>query len=224
MKRITLILLLILAIKGYADPIEKQPNAKVLSRTPRIYLIQNFLSSAECDHIIKEASNKLSRSLVIDLETGEGTVDTSRTSHGMDFQFHQDPILQNIEKRIATYTQIPEEYGEALQVLNYGIGAEFTPHFDYFQKDYPGHTVHLDVGGQRVATLIMYLNTVEEGGETVFPEANIKVQPIKGNAVLFYNCTPEGKEDPLTLHSGYPVTKGDKWIITKWLRQKPMQQ
>ena len=88
--------------------------------------------------------------------------------------------------------------------------------------------MHLDVGGQRVATLIMYLNTVEEGGETVFPEANIKVQPIKGNAVLFYyNCTPEGKErkeDPLTLHSGYPVTKGDKWIITKWLRQKPMQQ
>ena len=112
MKRITLILLLILAIKGYADPIEKQPNAKVLSRTPRIYLIQNFLSSAECDHIIKEASNKLSRSLVIDLETGEGTVDTSRTSHGMDFQFHQDPILQNIQKRIATYTQIPEEYRE----------------------------------------------------------------------------------------------------------------
>lgn len=221
MKRIYFILAILLCFKGYADHIEHQLNVKVLSRSPRIYLIENFLTPAECDHIIKEASAKLVRSAIIDPETGEGTIDTSRTSQGMDFQFHQDSILSNIEKRIATYTQIPIEYGEVLQVLNYGIGAQFTLHFDYFERDYPGHAVHLEQAGQRVATLIMYLNTVEEGGETVFPKANVKVKPIKGTAVLFYNCTPDGKEDPLTLHAGTPVRKGDKWIITKWLRQRP---
>lgn len=221
MKPIHFILVIFLCFKGYADPIESNPNVKVLSRTPRIYLIENFLTPAECDHIIKEASAKLVRSTIIDTDTGGETVDNSRTSYGMDFEFHKDSILKNIEKRIATYTQIPVEYGEVLQVLNYGVGAEFTPHFDYFDRDYPGHVVHLDLYGQRVATLIMYLNTVEEGGETIFPKANVRVKPIKGTAVLFYNCTPDGKEDPLTLHCGTPVIKGDKWIITKWLRQRP---
>ncbi|MBS0630186.1 MAG: 2OG-Fe(II) oxygenase [Verrucomicrobia bacterium] len=224
MKRICFILSLLLTLNGFTAPIESHPNVKVLSKTPRIYLIENFLTTAECDHIIQQANNKLERSVIIDLETGEGTVDTSRTSYGMDFQYHQDPILQSIEKRISTLTEIPLEYGEVLQVLNYGVGAEFTPHHDYFDRDYAGHAVHLEQAGQRVATLIMYLNTVPEGGETVFLKANVKVKPVKGTAVLFYNCTPDGKEDPLTLHSGAPVTKGDKWIVTKWLRQKPFQQ
>lgn len=221
MKRVYFILFFLLCFRGYADPIEHHPNVKVLSRSPRIYLIENFLTPAECDYIIKSANDRLVRSAIIDPDTGQDAINNARTSQGMDFKFHQDSILTNIEKRIANYTQIPLEYGEVLQLLNYGIGAEFTPHFDYFERDYPGHAVHFEQGGQRVATLIMYLNTVEEGGETIFPKANIKVKPIKCNAVLFYNCTPDGKEDPLTLHGGAPVLKGEKWIITKWLRQNP---
>jgi prolyl 4-hydroxylase len=64
----------------------------------------------------------------------------------------------------------------------------------------------------------MYLHTTEEGGETIFPRANVSVKPIKGNAVLFYNCLPSGQEDTLSLHGGAPVKKGEKWIATKWLR------
>lgn len=221
MKTIYFILVSFLCITGFADSIEKHPNVKVLSRKPRIYLIQNFLTQAECDHIISEAKDKLVRSAVIDPETGDDSIDDVRTSYGMDFLNHQDPVLANIEKRIANYTQVPVEYGEALQVLNYGVGAEFVPHHDYFEKQFPGHHVHLEQQGQRLATLIMYLNNVEDGGETIFPEAKVVVKPIKGNAVLFYNCTPDGKEDPLTLHAGTPVHKGEKWIVTKWLRERP---
>ncbi len=221
MKTIYFILISILCITGFADSVENRPNVKVLSRKPRIYLLEKFLSSKECDYIIAEAKDKLVRSAVIDPETGEDSIDDVRTSYGMDFQYHQDPILTNIENRIASYTQVPVEYGEALQVLNYGVGAEFIPHHDYFERDCPGHVIHLEQQGQRLATLIMYLNTVEDGGETIFPEAKVVVKPIKGNAVLFYNCTPDGKEDPLTLHAGTPVHKGEKWIVTKWLRERP---
>lgn len=224
MKRLFYILVVFLSVKCFATPLEKQPNVKVLSRTPRIYLIENFLSPAECDHIIKEAASKLVRSAIIDTDTGGGSINIARTSQGMDFEDHHDPILTRIEKRVSKYTEIPLEYGEVLQVLNYGVGAEFTPHYDYFESKYPGHAVHLDQAGQRVATLIMYLNTVDEGGETVFLRAGVKVKPVKGTAVLFYNCTPDGKEDPLTLHSGSPVTKGEKWIVTKWMRQKPFYE
>jgi prolyl 4-hydroxylase len=68
-----------------------------------------------------------------------------------------------------------------------------------------------------MATLIMYLNSTEKGGETIFPDANVAITPKKGNAVLFYNCLPCGKEDPLTLHGGSPVVQGEKWIATKWI-------
>jgi len=214
MKKIIYILLITFSVKLSAFEV------KELSSNPRIYLLENFLSAEECDHIIKEANTKLVRSAVVDSETGEDAIDISRTSQGMDFSEHQDMMLSAIEARISNYTKISKDHGEVLQVLNYGVGAQFTPHFDYFQKELPGHVVHLEQAGQRVVTLIMYLNDVEEGGATVFHKANVEVKPAKGRAVLFYNCTPDGKEDPLTLHSGSPVRKGEKWIMTKWLREK----
>ncbi len=65
----------------------------------------------------------------------------------------------------------------------------------------------------------MYLNTPEAGGETIFPYAHIKVTPCKGDALLFFDCQIDGAVDPLTLHGGAPVTSGEKWLATKWLRQ-----
>ncbi len=206
-----------------ADPIsiENFPNVKVLSQTPRIYSIEHFLTADECDHIANVAKEQLARSTVVDEKTGGNSLHPARTSQGMFFpQETTDPILKNIENRIATYTQIPVENGEAIQVLRYGVGGEYKPHYDYFDPAIPGSAPHLSRGGQRVATLIMYLKTTEEGGETIFPRAKIKVTPIKGDAVLFYNCTPNGKEDDLSLHGGVPVISGEKWIATKWLHGK----
>ncbi len=121
-----------------------------------------------------------------------------------------DPILKAIEEKIARVTQMPVENGEGLQVLHYKIGGEYQPHYDYFLSSQPGGSQALSRGGQRVATLIMYLNTTDEGGETIFPNAGIKVAPKKGTAVLFYNVTKAGTEDPQSLHGGVPVIAGRK--------------
>jgi len=110
------------------------------------------------------------------------------------------------------------ENGEGLQILHYGVGAEYKPHNDYFDASEPGGEVLLQRGGQRVATVVMYLNTPAGGGATVFPDGHFEVAAIKGNAVFF--SYDRAHEMTRTLHAGAPVKQGEKWIATKWLRER----
>jgi prolyl 4-hydroxylase len=107
-----------------------------------------------------------------------------------------------------------------LQILHYAAGGEYQPHFDYFPPDQEGSMVHTSRGGQRVATLIVYLNDVESGGTTIFPEARVAVTARQGGAVYFRYMNGRGQLDPMTLHGGAPVTNGEKWIMTKWMRER----
>lgn len=197
------------------------PVAVQLSESPRIFMLRGFLSDKECNHMIKISNPNLLASEVVDENKTGQTISKSRTSRGFFISDDwKDPISIKIEKRIAKLTNMPIENGESLYVLCYEIGKEFMPHHDYFDPNTPGGAECLLRGGQRIATVIMYLNTPEEGGETLFPEANISIKPRKGDAVLFYNCTPEGMVDPNSLHAGSPVIAGEKWIMTKWIRER----
>jgi prolyl 4-hydroxylase len=196
-------------------------SVETLSTSPRIYFLPDFLSEVECDHLIELARPHLQPSTVIDDHSAShGLLDSRRTSQGMFFSPElKDKTLRKVERRLATLTKLPVENGEAIQVLQYKKGAEYQPHYDYFNPSTTGGSGHLSRGGQRVATVIMYLNTPEKGGETIFPAAKVTVTPKKGSAVLFYNCSPTGEVDPLSLHGGAPVLLGEKWIATKWIRQ-----
>jgi prolyl 4-hydroxylase len=126
-------------------------------------------------------------------------------------------LIDRIERRIAQLVQWPLENGEGLQVLRYRPGAEYKPHHDFFDPAQPGTPTILRRGGQRVGTLVMYLNTPPRGGATTFPDVKLEVAPIKGNAVFFSYDRPHAST--LTLHGGAPVIEGEKWVATKWLRQ-----
>ncbi len=227
-----LAMITIFAVIGYAGTLhagkpsqtkqlpKKESKMDVLSWKPRVFYFHNFLSDEECDLLISKARPELKRSTVVDLETEGGKIHEARTSQGMFLAAnHQDPVITGIEERISRLTQIPMENGESIQVLSYGVGGEYKPHYDYFDGSTPGGALCLNRGGQRVASFIMYLNTPQAGGETIFPQAHISVTPKKGDAVLFYDCLPNGNIDPLTLHGGAPVIAGEKWIATRWLRQ-----
>jgi prolyl 4-hydroxylase len=122
--------------------------------------------------------------------------------------------------RIAEFMNWPQERGEGLQILHYHIGGEYKPHYDYFPPQDTGSDPHLATGGQRQATLIIYLNDVEQGGETIFPDTSLSITPRRGSAVYFSYCNSAGQVDPATLHGGAPVLRGEKWIATKWVRER----
>jgi prolyl 4-hydroxylase len=187
---------------------------------PRIVLFGNLLSDEECEEMIALSRGKLERSSVVNNETGAYDIHPHRTSSGTYFNRGENDLIRRLEVRIADLVQYPLENGEPIQILHYEPGGEYKPHFDYFDPKHPGNEQVLKQGGQRIATLIMYLNTVEAGGSTVFPEIGIDVLPRRGNAVYFAYCTEDGALDARTLHGGNPVGAGEKWIATKWFRRE----
>ena len=117
-------------------------------------------------------------------------------------------------------TRVPLAQGEPLQVMRYGVGAEYKPHYDYFDLGRPGQAANLRNGGQRIASLVIYLNDVEAGGETTFPRCGLAVGPRKGSAVFFAYTDAQSRTDPMSFHAGAPVTRGEKWIATRWMRER----
>ena len=185
---------------------------------PRIVVFGSLLSDAECQALIDLASPRMARSRTVATKTGGEEINVDRTSDGMFFQRGETELIERIERRIAALLRWPLENGEGLQILRYGPGAEYKPHYDYFDPAEPGTPTILKRGGQRVGTLIMYLGEPERGGGTVFPDVHLEVAPKRGNAVFFSYDRPH--PSTRTLHGGSPVLAGEKWIATKWLRER----
>ena len=186
-------------------------------QSPDLMVFANLLNSAECDALIDAARPRMSRSLTVDTKTGGEELHPDRTSQGMFFARSENAVVQRIETRIAKLLNWPVQNGEGMQILRYPPGAQYRPHYDYFDPREPGTPAILKRGGQRVATLIIYLFEPEAGGATVFPDLDVQVAPVRGNAVFFSYAQPHA--DSRSLHGGDPVTAGEKWIATKWLRE-----
>jgi len=184
---------------------------------PRVVVLGGLLSDEECDALVALAAPRLARSRTVQLATGGEELNDDRTSEGMFFHRGEHPVVARIEARIARLVNWPVENGEGIQVLRYRPGAEYKPHYDYFDTAQPGASAVLSRGGQRVGTLVMYLNTPRRGGATTFPDIKLAVQAVQGQAVFFSYARPD--PSTLTLHGGAPVLEGEKWVATKWLRE-----
>ena len=196
---------------------DREVRVLVAMNAPRVVVFGGLLSDEECDEMIALARARLARSETVQTETGSSEVNESRTSQGMFFNRGEHALCARIEARMAALLAWPVENGEGLQVLRYGPGAEYKPHYDYFDPAQAGTPSILKRGGQRVASLVCYLNTPAQGGATVFPDVQLDVAPIKGNAVFFSYDRPHPATH--TLHGGAPVVEGEKWVATKWLRE-----
>ena len=199
---------------------DRMVNILLSMKAPRIVLFGNVLSGEECDALRDYCDDRLQRSPVVGDADGETQVHAHRTSRGAMLQRGESELVSRIEARLAALVRWPVERGEGLQVLRYERGNEYRPHFDWFNPGLPGPRKHLERGGQRVGTIVTYLSDVEEGGATSFPNVGLEVQPRKGCAVFFANIDALGVPDQQTLHAGEPVTRGVKYIATKWLRER----
>ncbi len=201
----------------YVDAGDRQVPVLLAMRNPRVVVFGNLLSDPECDELIAQARPRMARSLTVTTATGGEEVNDSRTSNGMFFQRGESELVARIEARLARLVNWPVENGEGLQVLQYRPGAEYKPHYDYFDPREPGTPSILKRGGQRVGTIVMYLSEPEKGGGTTFPDVQLEVAPKRGCGVFF----SYDRADPSTrtLHGGAPVLAGEKWIATKWMRE-----
>lgn len=175
---------------------EKKRNGgwvEAISWEPRVFLYHGLLTPEECDYLVKKctihfhftrflheflsAESRVERSTVVG-QNGRPVVDNYRTSFGYFIQGQdaQDPLVKDIERRIAEWTHLPPENGEAFYVLRYEVGQQYKPHTDYFGNDNPDILRNqVGQGGDRIATVVICLHGPDEGGETVFPQAKISV-------------------------------------------------
>jgi prolyl 4-hydroxylase len=187
---------------------------------PRIVLLGNVLSDEECDALTAYCEPRLERSPVVDDSDGSMQMHQHRTSNGYMLQREETKLVARVEARLAELGHWPIEHGEGLQIQQYQPSNEYRPHFDWFDPNLPGPRKHLEHGGQRLATFVLYLSAVESGGGTTFPTIGLEVLPKKGSAIFFQNTNSLHVPDRRTLHAGSPVVRGVKTIANKWLRER----
>jgi prolyl 4-hydroxylase len=186
-------------------------------KDPRVVVFGGLLDASECDELVALARERLSRSETVVRDTGDGEINPARTSEGMFFARGETLLVARIEARIAALLRWPVENGEGLQILRYRPGEEYKPHYDHFDPAAPGAAAILARGGQRLASLVIYLDAPLRGGATIFPDTGLEVMPVRGGAVFFSYA--RAHPDSHVLHGGAPVLEGEKWVATKWLRE-----
>lgn len=194
-----------------------------LNIDPRVYTIDNFLSDAECTHLIARARTQEMQRAKVSGEK-EGTFSDGRTNQNCWLNHDSDIGTKRIAERIAALVGLPINYSERFQVIKYGVGEQYRPHFDAFDPETSAGKRNWEGGGQRLITVLGYLNDVPAGGETEFPKLKIKIPAQKGKLLVFHNCKAGTVvRHPLSLHAGCPVKQGTKWAFNLWFRMAQRQ-
>lgn len=204
------------------DALLKPPLTRPLSRDPLIIWAQGFVPPHLTDWFIRRASGRLSRGQVNDAQSGEVRADPMRTATVAPFTIlERDLIVVLMQERAARMTQIPIACHEPPNVISYEPGQQYKLHFDFLDPQVPQFRGELSIFGQRVYTLVTYLNDDFDGADTFFPRAGLRFRGKPGDLVLFRNVLTDGSPDERTLHAGLPPERGRKWVLSQWLRDRP---
>jgi len=188
----------------------KLPGAETLSDRLDVRRVERLFTAAECEYLRQIVDCDYEPSVVNDA-AGRPVRDPIRTSDGATIHWMiEDPAVHALNRRLAAISGTRYEQGEATLILRYKGGQEYRPHFDFVRSEQ----------NQRFRTVLVYLNHDYKGGETVFPEIDLKVKGRKGDALIFTSARADRSVDPLSKHAGLPVTQGAKYLCTKWIREK----
>lgn len=203
------------ALKRFVQP----PDSQMLEPQANIQSAEAFLSPEECLYIQCLGGPQLKPSMSVD-PNGQQHQNRIRTSHDFLFTPQSETVaLKLLQMRMAAFAGLPLQNAEALVLLRYAPGQEYLPHRDYLP---PSHFTAVKDGGsgQRLRTVISYLNTPADGGDTAFPLLGLQVTALAGRILRFDSIQPDGRLNAASLHAGTPVKQGLKWICTLWLREQ----
>ena len=200
------------------EPKKISDNVTLYSADPIVYVVNNFLSDDECEAFVEMGKGKMERAKVI--SDDESEFHASRTNDFCWLEHSASDVIHEVSKRFSVLVKMPINNAEQFQLVYYGPGNEYKPHFDAFDKTTKEGQNNWFPGGQRMVTALAYLNDVEEGGVTDFPKINVSVKPNKGDVVVFHNCIEGTTEiNPQALHGGSPVVAGENWAVNLLFRE-----
>lgn len=185
---------------------------------PRIVVFHDVIYDSEIATIKKMAQPRFRRATVQNSKTGQLEVAQYRISKSAWLKDYEHKHVKNLCQRVEDLTGLNQETSEELQVVNYGIGGHYEPHFDFARKEEKNAFESLGTGN-RIATVLFYMSDVAQGGATVFPDLQVAVWPKKGTAAFWYNLHPSGEGDRRTRHAACPVLAGSKWVSNKWIHE-----
>jgi len=188
---------------------------RVPTRELELFMVRGFLDPGTCDELIARIDQHRRPSEIAD----DMGIANFRTSETCDLDW-RDPVVGEVERRIADLLGLPLAASEPLQGQRYAPGQEFKPHTDTFEPGGYDFYVHTADMGQRSWTAMIYLNQPEEGGATRFKTIGKTIHPEPGKLLAWNNLLPDGRPNPATLHQGMKVRRGTKYVLTKWFRER----
>ena len=178
-------------------------------------MFSNFISKEDADYIIQKSQPLFKESRLV-----SGSLANIRKSETA-WLSKNDPVVEKIIKRVCKISNIPFENSEKMQVVKYEPNGYYKPHYDASCDDKEECVNFEKNGGQRVITMIIYLNDDFTGGMTDFPNLKMEFIPKKYSSLFFYSLEKNGNKcHPLSLHAGTPVKTGIKYIANVWLRER----
>ncbi|XP_046656301.1 prolyl 4-hydroxylase subunit alpha-1-like [Daphnia pulicaria] len=185
---------------------------------PKIVVYHDVMSDDEIETVKKMAKPRFKRATIRNSKTGELEPANYRISKSAWLKSEEHDHILKVTRRVGDVTGLDMATAEDLQVVNYGIGGHYEPHFDYARTETAEAFKELG-WGNRIATWLFYMSDVEAGGATVFPPTGAAVWPRKGSAAFWYNLYPNGKGNELTRHAACPVLSGSKWVSNRWIHE-----
>ncbi|MFT3810458.1 MAG: 2OG-Fe(II) oxygenase [Micropepsaceae bacterium] len=184
---------------------------------PRIATFNRLLTPEECDYVISRAAPYL-RVVERPGMPGYGLRTYMLAPLGL---VESDALIQSLDELISRALGEPSANGETLSMLHYVPGQLFGPHWDWLDPSVPAQHQMIETGGQRIRSLVVYLNEGYEGGETVFPRVGWRFKGKRGDALMWDNVDAAGEIDIRSQHEGTPPRSSEKFVLSKWMRSKP---
>lgn len=180
-----------------------------------LFVMPGFLPQAECTRLIALIESNLRPSPLFTDKTGTG----SRTSQTHYFSA-EEPAVASLGARLDALLGLERSKAETLQGQRYDVGQQYRHHRDFFRQEREHWQTERRRGGQRSWSAMVYLNAVEAGGKTDFPELDLQITPEPGLLIAWNNMTPKGAPNRDTRHAGLPVEAGQKYVVTQWYRME----
>jgi prolyl 4-hydroxylase len=179
---------------------------------PQVY--PNIISEDEARYILEKSKDNFKDSEI--LSGYESSIRKSKNT----WISRDDPIVKNIIQRVCNIDNIPFDNAEDLQVVKYQPNGYYKEHNDSCCEDNEYCKEFLTRGGNRIVTMLIYLNDGFEGGATKFTKMNKEIKPDKYSGILFYSMNKnKDKCHSLSMHAGLPITSGEKYVANVWLRE-----